>query len=265
VSPVLDLRREVRSAPPLILAGLDGLAAEDRAAALANWRDRMVSEHASARVFAQLLPQLMRAGVWRRHLAAVAAMVTQELDHAVLCARVVTALGGEAAAQLPDALPDVPSHADAEPIEAALRNVLSISCCSETVAVALVAAEREHAGNDALRALLEQILADEVKHARFGWKLLNELGPALGAQTKARLGAYLVVAFEHQIAFHAPFLNMGRASDRGLAIGAPDGPGNWSTFVDTMERVVVPGLDAHGLRAGAAWRSACENMVKRAA
>src|SRR5262249_48666785 len=151
---------------------------------------------------------------------AVAAMVSQELEHALLCARVVAALGGEPKGLLPD-LPEVPAHADASPIEGLLRNVISVSCCSETVAVALVAAEREQAGAAALRAVLTQILADEVKHARFGWRLLDEVAPSLDPATKRRLSAYLVAAFEHHVLFHAPFLAMGSPSDAAVAIGAP--------------------------------------------
>ena len=74
--------------------------------------------------------------------------------------------------------------------------------------------------------MLGKILADEVRHARFGWRLVDEVGPALDARTKRRLSAYLVVAFEHQIAFHAPFLQLPAASDRAVSLGAPGGPSN---------------------------------------
>jgi hypothetical protein len=255
VSPLLDLRREAQK-DPLEIPGLEAIPEEERAAALGNWRDRMVSEHASARVFAALVPKLMAAGVARRHVAAVSAMIGQELDHAVLCARVVAALGGEASAPMPSPLPPVPAHEDAGPMEGLLRDVISVSCCSETVAVALVATEREQAGSPALENVLARILADEVKHARFGWKLLSEVGPDLDDRTRRRLSAYLVAAFEHQIAFHAPFLRMGVASDRAVSIGAPDGESNWRVFLDTMTQVTIPGLERAGLGAERAWERA---------
>jgi hypothetical protein len=228
----------------------------DRRAALDNWRLRMVSEHVSARVFAALVPQLMRAGLDRKWVAEASAMIDQELEHGLLCAGVVRALGDDAVAPLPEDLPEVPRHADATALECVLRNVISISCCSETVAVALVGCEREQAGTTALRELLEQILRDEVRHARFGWRLLDELAPALDERTRARLGDYLVAVFQHQIAFHAPFLEMGSAEQPGVAIGAPDGDSNWRIFVDTMMRVTVPGLERHGLPARQAWDAA---------
>ena len=254
MTPMLDLRREVRR-EPLTIPGLDEIPEEERATALDNWRNRMVSEHASARVFAALIPKLMAAGVARRHVAAVSAMIGQELDHAVLSARVVAALGGEAKMPLP-MLAAVPVHEDASPLEGLLRDVISVSCCSETVAVALVATEREQAGTPSLRGVLGKILADEVKHARFGWRLLDEVGPALDARTRRRLSAYLVVAFEHQIAFHSPFLQLPGASDHAVSLGAPDGPSSWRVFVDTLTRVTIPGLARHGLESERAWNQA---------
>jgi hypothetical protein len=254
MSTTLDLRREVKR-DPITLPGLDFITEVERTSAIATWRDRMVSEHASARVFAALVQQLMRAGVARRHITAVSAMIGQELEHGLLCAKVVAALGGEAEASLPP-LDEVPSHDDVSPVEAALRNVLSVSCCSETVAVALVATEREQAGPAALRAVLDRILADEVKHARFGWKLLEELAPALDPAARERLGAYLVAVFEHQIDYHAPFLKMPSASQSAVSVGVPDGPTSFQVFVDTITTVTIPGLERHGLPARRAFEAA---------
>jgi hypothetical protein len=259
MNPTLDLTRE---AAPLDIPGLDGIPKVEREAALRNWQARMVSEHVSARVFATLVTKLMAAGAARRHIAAVAAMIGQELDHALLCARVVATLGGEPRVELPDVLTPLPAHEDVSPIEGVLRDVISIGCASETVAVALVGAEREQAGSPALRAVLERILADEVKHARLGWKLVEELAPGLDPRQRARLGAWLVAVFEHQLTFHAPFLAMPEASDRAVSIGAPDGPANWRVFLDTMTEVTIPGLERHGLAARRAWQVALARTLR---
>jgi hypothetical protein len=53
-------------------------------------------------------------------------MVAQEMDHGVLSARVYCALGGDPTTPYLD-LREVPEHRDVSPIEAVLRNVLSIS------------------------------------------------------------------------------------------------------------------------------------------
>lgn len=254
-SIAVDFRRDVKRAP-LAIEGLEDVADDERTRALTNWRARASSEHASARVFAALVPQMMRAGIDRRVVLRTSAMVAQELEHALLCAKVVAALGGDAEIEIRADLPAVPEHEDAPPLEAVLRNVLSVSCMSETVAVALVATEREMAGTDALRDVLEKILADEVKHARLAWKLLETVAPMLDRTTRDRLDEYLVQAFEHQLQFHGLFLEWPSTSDRGAAIGAPDGPANWACFVRTVEDVIVPGLEKHGLAGRAAWRAA---------
>jgi hypothetical protein len=256
----LDLRKEAARAP--LDVPLGDVSEEERARALDSWLARMVSEHASARVFAALIPQMMRASLPRRTLRAVADMVGQELDHGVLCARVVRSLGGVPIAELPR-LDEMPTHDDATPLAAVLRNIISVSCCSETVAVGLVGTERERARCAPLRKVLDQILSDEVKHARFGWKLVRELGPQLDPAVRDEVNAYLPLALGHQLDFHAPFLRMPAASDAAVGVGAPDGPSNWTVFARTMTETIVPGLDAAGFAANAAWAEVMAPVTKR--
>ncbi len=258
----LDLRDEARRAP-LDVGDTSDLTRDERAAALRNWSDRMVSEHVSSRVFAGFFDKLLRAGMPSRHLDLARAAMDEERAHAVLCARALTALGGEARAPLPDPLPRVAQHDDADPIEAVLRDAISIGACSETVAVALVGAEREQAATPDLHDVLDRILADEVGHARLGWKLLDELLPAVSERTKRRLSAYLVAVFEHQLAFHSPFLDMPATTDRGVSVGAPDGPSNFRIFATTMTGITVPGLEERGLLARKAWDITLANLRAR--
>lgn len=234
------------------LADLDERA---RLSAIATWRGRMLNEHASARVFTALTGQLRRAGLVAQARAA-ATMTTDELRHAELCAAVVEALGGAARAEIPS-LPPVPEHADADPLEAVLRNVLSISCLAETVAVALIDAERRSAGPPALARLLAQIVADEVGHARAGWRLLEQLAPRLRPGLRARLGDYLVLAFAHLVEHELAHLPARAAPSRAAeAVGVCDGHGARRLLFATIETVIVPGLQAHGLDAVGAWRGA---------
>ena len=250
----LDLRREASRAP-LMFAVPDLLDVDGLGAARDNWRERMVSEHASARVFGAMLGPMMSAGLPAAELHRVAAMARQELDHAVLCARVLQALGVPAVHEMPR-LDDVPVHEDASPAEAVVRNAISIGCCSETVAVALVATEREHAGPAPLRRVLDQILRDEVKHSRFGWRLVSRMTPSLSRAARDGVNAYLVDVFLHQLRFHAPFLDMPCADEAAQAVGAPHGRSNWLVFLDVMLAVVIPGLERAGLEARAAWAEA---------
>ena len=229
---------------------------DERAAAIDTWRGRMVNEHISSRVFAALVPQLMRAGVNSERIEAVAAEIGDELRHGRQCAAMVEALGGEALAPYPT-LSEVPDHADAPPLEAVLRNVLSICCLSETVAVSLISAERLRAEQDDMATTLDRILADEVRHSRFGWSLLEAVQDELDASTRERLSRYLVVAFRHLVAHELAHLPATAApSAAAEAAGVCAGRESRALFFDTVAEVIVPRLETLGLSALAAWDEA---------
>lgn len=241
----LDLRAEAEG----FLVALPETAPDptERALAQNTWRGRMVNEHASARVFAGLLPQLMRAEVSASLQAEVAGMVQDELRHARQCAGALRALGGDPVGELP-ALTSVPDHEDADsPMEVVLRNVLSICCMSETVAVALIDAERRALADNPLAEVLRAILADEVKHARFGWRLLEDV--ELDDDLKARLSVYAGEALEHLEAHELAHLSPLPAPAGAQALGACDGALARTIFRDTVDEVIVPGLAAHGIHA----------------
>ncbi|MCA9590705.1 MAG: ferritin-like domain-containing protein [Myxococcales bacterium] len=223
-------------------------------AAIATWRGRMINEHGSSRVFEGLAAQMREAGFPEGEIDEVREFAREERMHGVLCGAVVEALGGEARADIADGDP-YPAHDDAETrTEAVLRNVLSICCLSETVAVSLIGAERIEMPEGELRTLLTRIYADEVGHSRFGWRLVARLAPTLDAATRERLGDYLEVAFahleQHELA-HLPLAS--EPPPEGAVYGLCSGRDARDLFFDTVTQVIVPGLEAHGIPAGRAW------------
>lgn len=253
---IIDLRAAA-ARNPFALEGVSQLPDAVRASAIDTWHGRMMSEHASARVFASLLTQGMAVGLSHARLKRIAAFAQQELEHGVLCARALAALGGDPHGELDeDLMRPMPSHEDASALEGLLRNVLSISCLHETIAVSLVGAEREQVGPAELHRVFTAILSDEIKHAQFGWLLLDDLAPQLDDDLRERLGAYLVDAFAHLIAHFAPMAHAPDAVDEELLLGASDGKGNWELVLDTLDHVILPGLERHGIPARAALRAA---------
>ena len=120
----------------------------------------------------------------------------EERKHGVLCGAVVEALGGQALAPALEVVP-FPNHDEVSLLEGALRNLISISCLSETIAVALIGAEREEMPEGELKTLLTTIYAEECGHANYGWRLLPKL-LAMGDDTLLDcLSEYLLVAFAH--------------------------------------------------------------------
>ena len=251
--PILELRAEGRA--HRIELDVAAVTAEDRDAAIAMWRVRMVQEHVSARVFAALVPQMMKAGIAAAFQEQVAEMVVQELRHGRLCAGVVVALGGEPVAEM-TSLPDVPLHEAAAPLEALLRNVIAISCISETTAVVEFSSERERLAPGPLRDVQQEILADEVGHARFGWRLLEAHAAHLDRELRDRLSTYLVAALRQRIERARPLVAARQPAPAVAALGGIDGAAMHALFLATMAQVVLPGLEACGLDARGAWARA---------
>ncbi len=249
---ILDLSREA-AAIDLDARDWPELAPRELALTRATWRGRMVNEHISARVFAGLLPQLMAAGISAARQEACAGMIVDELRHGRQCAAVLLRLGEAPVATLPDLAP-MPQHAGCTPLEAALRSVVSISCLSETVAVALITAERQEIAHPGLDATLRGILADEVQHARFGWTLLDEVAGELTPAERDRLSRYLTAAFAHLERHELAHLSAQPAlSEATVGMGVCDGQEARRLFYDTVADVIVPGLERHGLAAQRAW------------
>ncbi|MCB9760028.1 MAG: ferritin-like domain-containing protein [Alphaproteobacteria bacterium] len=246
--PVLDLRTPARKHMPPVQVS-EAL----RAPAIGTWRGRMINEHGSARVFEALADQLDAAGIAADRVARCRAFAAEERHHGVLCGAVVEALGGEARAEVPEP-PAYPLHEDAGPLEAALRNLLSVSCLSETVAVALIGAERLEMPEGPLNELLTRIYAEECGHCNFGWRLLRELLPDQDAALKERLGEYLVVAFAHLEKHELAHLPLAASfPPEGAAVGLCSGRDARALFYATLQDVIVPGLEALGLPAARAW------------
>lgn len=240
----LDLRDQVAEErlPP---GRLPELPPEPLRLAQETWRGRMVNEHASATVFAGLLLQAVEAGASARDQAALAEMIREEHTHARRCAAVLNALGGVPTGRLPPVRP-LPRHEAATRREAYFRNLLSVCCLSETVAVALIDAERLALRGSLPGTVLQEILADEVGHARFGWRTLEEAG--LSADERTDLARYLPTALAHLVEHELAHLSPLPVPTEALAeAGVCDGALARTIFFQTVEEVVVPSLDRLGV------------------
>jgi len=246
----LDLRAEAARLAPEV-PSLPALSL----AAIETWRGRMANETASSSVFAALAKQLAEAGVSEDDVLACETFSDEEKRHGILCGAVVEALGGEAIAVLPAPEP-FPRHEGVSAIEAAIRNVLSVGCLSETVAVALIGAERAEMPDGELRTLLTRIWADEIGHARFGWGFVERELPRLDDAARARLSLYLRIAFRHLERHELAHLPVSSRPPReGATLGLCDGRAARQLFYATVTRVIVRRLDEMGLMASLAWES----------
>jgi len=212
----------------------------------------MINETLSSSVFTALADQLASAGLGAAAAQACEAFSREERRHGVLCGAVVEALGGEASFDLPDQ-EELPRHVDVSPLEGVIRNLLSVCCLSETVAVALIGAERAEMKEGELHSLLTGIWADEIGHSRFGWRLVERYAPFFDRDMRARLGAYLRVAFRALEAHELAHLPLGRTEEIP-ELGVCDGRSARALFYATVTEVIVPRLESLGLPARAAWQ-----------
>ena len=245
---ILDLRAEAQAHKPRLpyLPDLQEMA-------IGTWRGRMINEHGSARVFEGLAKQLEQLGLEQSDLDRVRSFAAEERKHGILCGAVVEALGGQARAPALEVVP-YPTHDDVSPLEGALRNLISISCLSETVAVALIGAEREEMPEGELKDLLTTIYAEECGHANFGWRLLPKLLSMGDEVLVERLSQYLLVAFEHLETHELAHLPADvDPPESGKALGLCRGLDARQLFYAAIERIIVPGLSQHGLKAQWAW------------
>lgn len=222
-------------------------------AVIATWRGRMINEHGSSHVFAGLADQLAALD-WLEDAATCRRFADEEREHGALCGAVVEAAGGNAVAEV-EAPRTIPAHADTTPKAAAIRNAISICCMSETVAVALIGAERLEMPDGPLRDLLERIWADEIGHARFGWLLVaRELGQ-LDDGERESIARYLPVAFGHLEAHELGHLPLNEWPEAAAAYGLCSGSDARTLFYETVDEVIVPQLEALGLPAARAWQT----------
>ncbi len=156
----------------------------------------------------------------------------------------------------------LPAHADTTPRAAVVRNVLSICCLAETIAVALIGAERLEMPDGPLRELLTRIWSDEVGHARFGWRYLERELPSLDAAERDAVARYLPIALAaieaHELA-HIPAATTWPLE--AAAYGLCSGDDARTLVAETFTEVIVPQLEALGLPAKRAWRAATASVV----
>jgi hypothetical protein len=154
------------------------------------WASQVVSEYQSAALTAGLLHQLILIGAPDPLVRVAHRVVTDELDHALLCHETLLAYGGgdvpvavEPGVPLPIATLD-------ELLPTAMATIVRTFCFGETIAVPLFAAMRREATGPALK-VLDRIVQDEAVHSKLGWDALDWLIDGYGAPIRILVAAHL--------------------------------------------------------------------------
>jgi hypothetical protein len=163
--------------------------AADREAARLAWATRIVDEYRSVAVFAELLQLLADLEAPFAVLCAVQEIIGDELRHTRMMAEVVDWLGGMADLAIDlSAIGLPPSAPDELPAARARRIVGRELVVAEEESIHVLAAYRDATSEPAIRAVLADVLTDEVRHAAAGRAILAALGGAT-AELAAEMAA----------------------------------------------------------------------------
>lgn len=133
--------------------------------------------------------------------------------------------------------------------------MIELPTISETLSAALISACAERATDPVVRAVLNQIVADEIHHLRLGWYYLAWRSPQWSRaelQRAADFAADMIIKIEEEFwqGRDAP-RSCKKAAD---ALGVLDSKSQRTAVRRVMQDELVPGLDALGLGASHAWR-----------
>lgn len=136
-----------------------------------EWARRVVAEYRSAAHTSELASWLIEVGASPDLVRDALRIVSDELTHAELSAEVLDAAGGSVSGPV---VRETLRLVRTEPIELAIVRVdVELFCLGETVAVPLFRRMLAGATVPVARAALRRIVADEARHRRFGWDLLE--------------------------------------------------------------------------------------------
>lgn len=171
---------------------LAGLTAEDRAALAAAWTSDGLLEHASVASFARFSLALLAAGAPAELVALAHQAALDEIRHARLCFGLASAYAGEAVAPGPFPLGgELGLDAD---LAALAVSTVREGCVGETIAAVLAAEQLARATDPAVREALEQIAADEARHAELAWRTVAWAVRAGGGRVRAAVARALDAA-----------------------------------------------------------------------
>jgi hypothetical protein len=148
-------------------------AVEDLEAGRMAWATRIADEYRSVAIFAELLRLLADLEAPFAALCTVQRLIGDELRHTQMTAEVVDWLGGRADLEIDLRDLGLPPRKPTETAAMrAMRIVAREIVVGEEESIFALAAYRDATTDPAIKAMLEQILADEVRHAAAGRALL---------------------------------------------------------------------------------------------
>lgn len=214
------------------------------------WAFRARAEREAATRFERLAAELERTQAAPVVVAMAKRAADDELRHVQVCGELAARYGDPGGAADPLPANEIgPRSLGAR--ERLLYEVVAFCAVTETINSALMSVSLEHATDPAVRSAVREILRDEVTHARLGWAHLSSArAQGAGAALSDALPAMLSGTVREEL--FAPDTDevdprLAGHGELPLALRA-------EVFVRTLESVVFPGLEAHGVSTAAGRR-----------
>jgi hypothetical protein len=216
----------------------------------ASWRFRYHVEREAQARFSRLARWMEEAAAPEALVALARRSAGDEGRHAAHCATLAREYGAPVGEEAPVTLPEIaPRSLTAS--QRTLYEMVAACCVAETLSVGTLMRLRPAAGNEHLRAVLHELLQDEVVHSRLGWAYLAHAAPS---ESVSFLGRFLPDMLEVTAAEDArPAAPSPEDEDPGLlAHGVLTHAERRALFATAMRDVVMPGLEQHGVPTGPA-------------
>jgi hypothetical protein len=231
------------------------LSQPERATLAAMWAFRARGERDTAAQYEVLADRLRAGGADAAVIARVAAAAADEARHHDVCAEMAALLQhpptGAAATKLPRIAPHY--------LDGGARlayEMVALFCVTESINATLLLRSWQQAKDDATRAALHQLLADEVEHSRIGW---GYLALEVGWRDEIAAGLPLMLAAathdDNFLAQAVPPIT----SPALVAHGLLPQSALREVFLEAMRDVVLPGLELCGVATAQArrWLTTC--------
>jgi hypothetical protein len=224
--------------------------AEIRATAGKAWAFRHWVERDAEARFARLAGRLERIGTPALLIAKAHEASRDEARHAMYCGELADRYGH---AHLPSTEPSEIAPARLSPRQRVLYEVAA-SCLAESESSVMLVTLIHHARDSGMRRLLRELSRDEVAHARFGWAVLASHRRTDDLSFLARWIPWMLSTTAGDT-FRRD--TVGPEDEALVEHGVLPYSMRRQVFIDALEDVIFPGLDALAIDAGPsrAWLS----------
>ncbi|MCY1067131.1 ferritin-like domain-containing protein [Nannocystis sp. RBIL2] len=211
-----------------------------RARLAAYWQQIGLCEHASVASFARFILQLLAVGAPADLVKDAQQALADEIEHARLCFALASLYEGTGVGPGPLTAADPLGALDLDAVVAA---VIREACVGETLSALEAREAALRAEDPAVRRILEQIAADEQRHAELGWRVVQWALARASADQRARAEAVFAAAIAGAEAT-IEALEREPGAPELHAHGVVDAPLRAALWREGLRELVSPTLDA---------------------